>query len=712
MTHASTRRRTAAALAAAALAASATLAGTVAPALATEGVPGWDSHIDVAPDYLVDTYGLPADHVVETVTVERFEWLLNGKYEDNSTPVTGRFAFLIGGPEDENTRATIGYVDQVAKQYGVDKIYLFDPALDGRTLDIWDTSALNLNAAGKAALETLGNRLIDSYLNKDTTPQFTKASTDPYLFIYDKGRTVDVGGVPTEDRIVASLNVRTTTTALAAPGAADAYKAQVAAVFDAIAVDGVAHVDHLDQWSFWKAEANRRHKVSYPNAAVNGDKILTEADGAQGWRIQTITYEELRHLVQQDGDYLILFGGTWCHNTRAVIKQINTLAQEHGITTVYNFDNSLDSTGNGSSNYLHIRDNAAVSAGAPSRASYLYGDLWNTYFPNVVTEYGSVVQYYPGGDTTKPVQTAQKGQVPFLIEYDKDHVSAGTPAPVVRQWIQNTAGTYKEYMIEWWQTPTAGALSGNSKQLAFAAEAEAALGTFFAALPGEAVPVVPATPAAPVASVTDDAVTVSWSAPADGGSAITGYRVSLDGGTPVSVGAGVTSHTFTSVALGAHTVKVVAVNAVGDSPASPASNTVTAVSPAEVKGTLSVSGDLRPGGTITVRGSGFAESTSGFAVEIHSTPQSLGTVGTDTGGAFTFTATIPSDVPAGDHSIVVLYGGAVVSAAAITVAADPALAATGADPGIIALTVGGVAVLLLGGLVVAGGAARRRRPAA
>src|SRR6478735_7575938 len=158
-----TFRRAGALTVALAVAASTAVAGLAAPAAADS--PTWESHVDVAPDYLVDTYGLPADHVFETVTFERFEWLLNGKYDDNTTPVTGRFAFLVGGSSDESITSTIGYIDQVAKQYGVDTIYTFDPALDGDTYNVWDTSELNLAPAGKTPIETLGNRLIDSYLN-------------------------------------------------------------------------------------------------------------------------------------------------------------------------------------------------------------------------------------------------------------------------------------------------------------------------------------------------------------------------------------------------------------------------------------------------------------------------------------------------------------------------------------------------------------------
>ena len=64
--------------------------------------------------------------------------------------------------------------------------------------------------------------------------------------------------------------------------------------------------------------------------------------------------------------------------------------------------------------------------------------------------------------------------------------------------------------------------------------------------------------------------TVTWSAPADdGGSSITGYRVTLAGGGSTLVSAGTTSHTFTGLSPETtYTVQVAAVNAEGDGPTS------------------------------------------------------------------------------------------------------------------------------------------------
>lgn len=458
-------------------------------------------------DYFDDVYThLGAKSVFETVTIERFEYILKN--------VTGNVAFLIGDPSNASTQATIGHIQDTAKSLGVDHIYNFTPKLDGDTLNVWDLSKSGLNATGQTYYSAVGSRLLTDYLNKDTQTTFTKnEGTDPYLFVYNKDRTIGAD----QDRIVAALAGPKTETDLDTPGEVTAYKSQVANV-----LSSVASTATTTNFEFQKAEVNRRHTTTaaYADASRYGGNILDDADNTDGFRIQTLTYPELEHLLQKPGDFPILFGGTWCHNTRAIIKFVNADAQKYGVKTVYNFDFSLFSTSNGGSNYDHIRDNPVptVEDGKTlvTRPSHLYGDLVNTYLTNAVTQYrtttdqagaGSVspVRYYPGGDVTQPEKLARKIQVGHFLTYNKDRVDAlGNRAPVVDQAIRyNDDGGQTEHMTEWWYTAgseyaaTNAALrgayavdpvTGNNQlqsQRAFAKEALAEIDTLFRGIVGE-----------------------------------------------------------------------------------------------------------------------------------------------------------------------------------------------------------------------------------
>ncbi len=470
MTFTTPLRRRLATTAAAAVAASTLLGVSTAQTAVAAPAPTHGATID----YFDDVYSdLGADSVFETVTIERFEYILKSK--------PGNFAFVIGDPKNPSTQATIGHIDAVAKAQGIEHVYNFTPKLDGDTLNVWDLSQSNLRTgtspdpaggnragSGLAQYETLGTRLLTDYLNKDTTPQFTKnATTDPYLFVYNKDRKIGED----EDRIVSSLTGVKTATDLDTPAKVATYRAEVAAVLDDVPA---AQYATNTQFDFNRDEHNRRHFERYvrdTDPAAQADKlarfggdIFDESDATDGFRIETITYPELQHLLKQPGDFPILFGGTWCHNTAAIIKDVNRVAQEQGIKTVYNFDFSLDSTGNGGNSAQHIRDNALAEApgGKVIRPSHLYGDLVNTYLTNAVTQYRkngdagpggtNFVAYYPGGDTTKPLAEARKIQVGHVLTYNKDRKdAAGNPEPVVDQAIrQNDDGGNTEHMTEWW----------------------------------------------------------------------------------------------------------------------------------------------------------------------------------------------------------------------------------------------------------------------
>lgn len=585
MTTATKARRSVAALATLALGAGLAVAAPAANAAPTAGGVKSDTI-----DYYDDVYPtLGEDSVFETVTYERFEYLLQHE---------GTYGFLIGGPADAQTQAVISHIDAVASEYGIDTIYNFDPRLDGVDVDV--------RTSGIPQIAGLWTNLVDNYLSKSEAFSFADDETAPYFFIYNKDHSVDGD----EERIVAALTTDTIPTSWNG-GATASYRGQVAGALDVVAADGSVELDTIDLFTFYKEQYNTRHANAYSGLENYGPDILTDEDS--DFRLQQLTYPELINILKSDGNYVIFFGGTWCHNTRAVVKDVNRQAVANGVDVVYNFDLRLDGL-NG--DVRHIRDHRY-------ELSYLYGDLVDTYLTNLVTQYSldsananHQVAYYPGGDTSLEQKLAKKGQVPFIFEYNRTNVVDGEAAPVVQQWIQNNGnGTFTEYMTEWWFVL---GLPGNvtnpdtlAQRYAFAVAAIDHLELFFAGsdeqpgLPGD----------------DDDDDNGNDDGSGDGGS---------------DDGSGDDN---------------------GDSDGSGDTNP-----------SVTVSGNLVPGGVISVVGAGLPTQAE-VTVELHSTPVVLATTTADDAGGFALLATIPSNIEPGEHSVVVLVDGVEVASTGVTIAA-------------------------------------------
>jgi hypothetical protein len=237
-----------------------------------------------------------------------------------------------------------------------------------------------------------------------------------------------------------------------------------------------------------------------------------------------------------------------------------------------------------------------------------------------------------------------------------------------------------------------------------------------------AAPAAPTAPGAPTVTVKGSDVTVAWTpTPSASLESVTGYTVQITGAEPAQVGATATSHTFTDLEDGSYRAVVQAVNAAGPSVTSLPSEVATVGTPiAEIAGTVVVDGDLTPGGSVTISGTGFAKDVPELALELHSDPVPLGSVATDASGAFTTSLTIPATVEAGEHSVVVLHDGAQITSTPVTIAAAgaaaaaPAAAETAATGETVPPAVGlaillGLGLLGLGALVWHVVTGRRRR---
>ncbi|MBT5431580.1 MAG: fibronectin type III domain-containing protein [Micrococcales bacterium] len=211
----------------------------------------------------------------------------------------------------------------------------------------------------------------------------------------------------------------------------------------------------------------------------------------------------------------------------------------------------------------------------------------------------------------------------------------------------------------------------NGTGYTFTVKAKNALGYSQATSFSLATPVsVPSTPAKPSVSGSLGSVTATWTAPATGGSAITGYKVYLlKSGVAASsdeaVDSGTFTKTFSGLTDGSYTVQVIATNSIGDSPRSNQSNAVALGSSLSQSITFNAPADKTLPGSFTLT----ATATSGLAVSFASTTSATCTVSGSTltlvsAGSCSITAS-----QAGDGT----YNAAtdVVRAFTITAAAAP-----------------------------------------
>jgi len=195
----------------------------------------------------------------------------------------------------------------------------------------------------------------------------------------------------------------------------------------------------------------------------------------------------------------------------------------------------------------------------------------------------------------------------------------------------------------------------------------------------------PGSPTGVSGSAGTNAITVSWSAPANVGGGITSYTVTATAADypAVTCPATVTVSpcTITGLAAGVeYTVSVAAAGPDGTSTASSGTTTVVPAgapqAPAEVPSDAVPAGSATTtaGGSITITGGGF-EPGSTVVLTLHSVPVSLGTTIAGPDGTINVTVSLPSGTALGSHTFLASgldsEGVAVYLAKSVAVASTP-----------------------------------------
>lgn len=407
-------------------------------------------------DYIADSYeGVEADHVLESVTQERLLDILSSK---------GTYYILFSGPEHETGKKAVPVIHAQAKKDGIRKIYHFDPYIDGYQIDITDEETSWKGSKG--TVYELWTRITELLPDEEVIRNYRSEDT-LLLAVTNDGAT---------KKISRSWNLAADSEFLE-----NTAKEEIAKVFQKEA-GSIQKGDIRTDFQFFQRVYNgaadfvetRQGEEATPDRLGKHTEIFSETD-KEDFPLHQVNFNELIHLLNTKGEHIIFFGGSWCHNTQAIIGSVARKAKANG-KKVYVYDTVLGNQltfgkGNeidqvtGNSSAFNSRNNVVTEGekAGNSNISYLYGELVK-YLGDFVTENNSnqnnSISYFPNGvisgsaTSVKPWESGEEGivknairlQLPFLIAYNKEAAK-----PVTRQWLhKNKAGdgTYTEYMLE------------------------------------------------------------------------------------------------------------------------------------------------------------------------------------------------------------------------------------------------------------------------
>ena len=405
-------------------------------------------------NYIIDSYiGIEKDNVFENVTQERLKDILSSQ---------GNYYIVFAGPEHKSSQKVIKAINEQAKADGITKIYHFDPYIDGYQLDITDENSIYKAGRGKSIYE-LWTSIKELLPNSEIIDEYNGEDTLLLAFSNDRANP----------QITASYELKEND-----EFDEESAKKEIAKVFRAgDEENSVVLADERSDFEFFKRVYNGSATyINYNNGEETANKtgketeLFTDAD-KEGFSLHQVTFPELLDILNSDGDNVIFFGASWCHNTQAIIESVAKRANKVG-KTVYVYDTTLGNqltfgTGDeidkvlSGSSVFNSRNNVNIENGY-NNISYVYGELVK-YFGNFITENNSKknnsITYYPNGDLNGELTNvapwegdntvttnAKRLQMPFLVSYNKNEEN-----PITKQWIHKNAandGTYTEYMLD------------------------------------------------------------------------------------------------------------------------------------------------------------------------------------------------------------------------------------------------------------------------
>lgn len=367
----------------------------------------------------------------------------------------GNYLFVLNGSWCHNSRAMAPYLNEYAKEYGVDTIYAYDFDLDNndngntfvRMTNGSENAGVNFNYMyGEVVEQYLTN--IDDWIEYPSSSEaaitFTNSKGEdvttsriqqPILFLYNKDNTVDNSesgngstkcpvvyafekmvdrdeeGVYVKEQDEEGNDVTDEDGNPVRKYITDEYKAELKKIFDFMKDNNVELSEYTDDEYF---------RSAYPSLA-DAEKI----------NLQVVTYRQFGWLLRQSGNALYMVGGAYDEATQNNIAKVNDYAVANDVK-VYLFDPAVD--GRISEDVWGYKNSGDIMT-TGSVISFMYTDLIEESLTNLTTN-----EFDESNDDTCVVYENAAGQetkVPklplsYIFAYNKDATDEdGLPAPVV-----------------------------------------------------------------------------------------------------------------------------------------------------------------------------------------------------------------------------------------------------------------------------------------
>lgn len=398
-------------------------------ASANEGVSSKDKL-----DYIREKYGIE-NHIFDVITIDRLNLLINPSKVDQY----GKSVIVFANANNSLSKKALEKINSEAKSLGVERIYYFDLNLAGEYgVDIWD----NPEELWPNVEDQTGSKVTQAFLNiKNTLINQTSlknldsnfdADNDVLLFVNDH----EVG----TSEIINSLLI-------------EKEEDIVDAKIDDVLGEVIDNIGNYIGTNY--SDYDYFNNAIYRSATTNA-YYSTYEEFAESFYVRSITYYELRLLLETEGTHNILFSGSWCGDSKAAIALIvEDAAKYSNGEPVYVFDFRLSNGVISGSKGQAPRETSVVDVEGlegPNQVitgvGYLGNEIIEAFGEFEVGKQNAELKYVVGGydsfevvdgkiNTTYAVTEGQKKfRSPSLFKYNKDAEN-----PVVDSWVHKVAET-------------------------------------------------------------------------------------------------------------------------------------------------------------------------------------------------------------------------------------------------------------------------------